>query len=96
LNNRLLFLFILIPFLTNAQSIKGNITDASSKEPLASVNIYFSGTSKGTITDFNGDFEISYYENSQSVFTVSLLGYVTQTFSDPLNSTSLTLNYNPK
>jgi hypothetical protein len=53
-----LFLFVFIPFIINAQSIKGNITDATSNEPLASVNIYFSGTSKGTITDFNGDFEI--------------------------------------
>jgi hypothetical protein len=96
LNNTVLFLFVFIPFIINGQSIKGNITDATSNEPLASVNIYFSGTSKGTITDFNGDFEISYYGNSQSVFTLSLLGYVTQTFSDPLNTDFSNLKLQPK
>jgi hypothetical protein len=36
------------------------------------------------------------YENSQSVFTVSLLGYVTQTFSDPLNTDFSNLKLQPK
>nr|WP_169933004.1 carboxypeptidase-like regulatory domain-containing protein [Nonlabens sp. Ci31] len=93
---RFIFLLILIPLSINAQFIKGTITDATSKEPLPSVNIYFSGTSKGTITDFNGDFKISYYENSQSIFTVSLLGYETQIFSDPLNTDFSNLELQPK
>jgi len=91
-----LFFLVGIPLTLNAQIIKGTITDASSNEPLASVNIYFSGTSKGSITDFNGDFEIPYYENSQSVFTIALLGYETQTFSDPLTTDFSNLKLQPK
>jgi hypothetical protein len=93
----LLLLFLIsIPVSVNAQSIKGNIVDAVTNKALPSVNVYFSGTSKGTISDLDGNFEILYYENSQSVFTVSLLGYESQSFNDPLNTDFSPLKLQPK
>ncbi|MFT5926798.1 MAG: hypothetical protein ACI9WL_001550 [Rubritalea sp.] len=96
MNNRVLFLFVLIPFIINAQSIKGTIVDAVTNEALPSVNVYFSGTSKGTISDLDGNFEMPYYENSQSVFTISLLGYESQSFNNPLNTDFSPLKLQPK
>lgn len=95
---RYLFLLLMgyISLFSSAQTIRGKIIDAITNEPIPSVNVYYSGTSKGTITDFDGEFEIAYYENSQSVLTVSLLGYVTQRFTDPLNTNFSNLHLQPK
>jgi hypothetical protein len=92
----LLVLLYILPCLINSQTLKGRIKDAVTKEMLPSVNVYYSGTSKGTITDLDGEFEIAFYENSQSVLTVSLLGYVTQRFSDPLNTDLSNIQLQPK
>jgi hypothetical protein len=92
----LLLFLILIPVSARAQSINGSIVDAVTNEALPSVNVYFSGTSKGTISDLDGNFEILNYENSQSVFTVSLLGYESQFFNDPLNTDFSSLKLQPK
>ncbi|MEO9952572.1 carboxypeptidase-like regulatory domain-containing protein [Nonlabens sp.] len=89
-------LFLILPLSLSAQLIKGTVYDAVTNETLASVNVYFSGTSKGTITDFDGNFEIPYYDNSQSVFTISLLGYVSQSFNDPTHTDFSNIRLQPK
>ncbi|PPK96350.1 carboxypeptidase-like protein [Nonlabens xylanidelens] len=89
-------LLLILPLSLSAQQIKGTVYDAVTNETLASVNVYFSGTSKGTITDFDGNFEIPYYDNSQSVFTISLLGYVSQSFNDPLHTDFSNIRLQPK
>ncbi len=91
----ILFVF-LMSFLSKAQVIKGKIVDAQTNEVLPSVNIYFSGTSKGTITDLDGNFELPYYDNSQSTLTISLLGYDTQTFQNPLQVDFSNIKLKPK
>jgi hypothetical protein len=85
-----------MPITVKAQLIKGNIVDAITNEVLPSVNVYFSGASKGTVSDLEGNFEIDYYENSQSMFTVSLLGYESQSFNNPLNTDFSPLKLQPK
>lgn len=89
-------LFLILPLSLSAQQIKGTVYDAVTHETLASVNVYFSGTSKGTITDFDGNFEIPYYVNTQSTFTISLLGYVSQSFNDPLHTDFSNIRLQPK
>ncbi len=81
-----LYFLLLLPILVNAQFITGNVSDATTNEPLANATVYFSNTSLGTVTDLKGNFKISYYENSQSVFTISLLGYETQSFANPITT----------
>ncbi len=44
--------------LLGQQTIRGAITDAETGEPLIGANILVVGTSTGTITDFNGEYEL--------------------------------------
>lgn len=62
----------------SAQDIKvtGKVKDHTSS-PLPGVNVKISGTTRGTLTDVNGNFEISAPANSSLVF--AFLGYKEQT-----------------
>lgn len=69
----LLFFYV----ITNANIIKGYVYDFSQKkEPLIGVNIFWLGTTHGTITDQNGYFEISNHTQNQ-VLVFSYVGYKT-------------------
>ena len=60
LRKRFLWLFLLIPVFGFSQGVvSGNITDASYGGPLAGVNVVIKGTSTGTTSDFDGNYEIS-------------------------------------
>ncbi|GBF19782.1 MULTISPECIES: TonB-dependent receptor [Arenibacter] len=62
--------------LTVAQnSVSGSITDDSG-EPLVGVNIVEKGTTNGTTTDFDGNYQISVMDNATLVF--SYIGYDTK------------------
>ncbi|WP_157208958.1 SusC/RagA family TonB-linked outer membrane protein [Mariniflexile maritimum] len=56
-------------------TINGNVTDGQ-KMPLPGVNVLVKGTSTGTVTDFDGNYEIKAKANSVLVF--SYVGYVTR------------------
>ncbi|MFV0587626.1 carboxypeptidase-like regulatory domain-containing protein, partial [Bacteroides reticulotermitis] len=58
------------------KNVKGKIIDEGG-EPLVGVNISVDGGSTGTITDFDGNFEIKVSDNSK--LKVSYIGYTTQT-----------------
>ena len=65
----------------NAQArtkVSGIITDAKTNEPLPFVNLIFVGKSIGTITDYNGKYEIISQWASDSI-KVSFVGYEPQT-----------------
>ena len=57
----LLTSFILLTFTTLAQngSLRGNIFDAETGEPIIYCNLQLRGTSTGTTTDFEGFFTIT-------------------------------------
>jgi iron complex outermembrane receptor protein len=57
---KITLLFLLIVFAMNAQGqqVKGKVTDALG-EPLPGVNVVVKGTDKGTVTNFDGHFELS-------------------------------------
>jgi len=57
------------------KKILGNVVDKNG-ESLIGVNIIVKGTTTGTITDFDGNYEISVPENSTLVF--SFIGYLNQ------------------
>lgn len=84
----LLLLLCLLPNLVQAQDppskikrtkltkVRGSVVDAETKEPLPFVNIAFVGTSVGTTTDFDGQYELETQWGSDSL-QVSYLGYLT-------------------
>ena len=68
-------LFYLIPFLFFGQSISGIVTDES-KQPLPGATVLLKGTSVGTVTDFDGQFNLDITSNTDSnILVISFLGY---------------------
>jgi TonB-linked SusC/RagA family outer membrane protein len=53
--------------------VSGKVTDATSQQPLAGVNILVKGTAKGTTTDGEGKFSIEV--NEEDVLLFSFIGY---------------------
>jgi len=77
--NKLLFLFLLLPFGVLAQStLNGTVLDGTSKQPLPGVNVVVQGSATGTQTDFDGKFQLANVKNGD-VVVFSYLGYKNST-----------------
>ncbi|MBD0833418.1 SusC/RagA family TonB-linked outer membrane protein [Aestuariibaculum sediminum] len=75
--NGVLFLLFLVPSTFLAQTIvKGTVTEQSTSLPLPGVNILVKGTTNGTATDFDGEFQIQ--ANKGDVLTFTFIGYQSQ------------------
>ncbi|MFT6485461.1 MAG: iron complex outermembrane receptor protein, partial [Neolewinella sp.] len=57
--------------------VTGTITDAENGDPLIGASILITGTSTGTVTDFDGNYSINVPADAKSV-TVSYTGFATQ------------------
>ena len=69
---------LLFPFLLSAQgSIKGNVTDTDTGEPLIGATVIVAGTTSGTITDFDGNFTIESIDAGEYTVEASYTGYST-------------------
>ena len=53
--------------------VKGNVTDASTSEPLIGATIIF-GKGKGTVTDIDGNYSFEISEGERNL-TISYVGY---------------------
>ena len=60
------------------KNVKGVIVDETG-EPVIGANVVVSGTTNGTVTDFNGNFSLEVPENG--TLDVSFIGYLTQSVS---------------
>jgi len=60
--------------MSQVTKIMGQVTDASTNEPLPFVNIVITGTLIGTLTDFEGRYSIEFTDNADSIQS-SLIGY---------------------
>lgn len=77
--NKLLFLFLLLPFGVLAQStLSGTVLDGTSKQPLPGVNVVVQGSATGTQTDFDGKFQLANVKKGD-VVVFSYLGYKNST-----------------
>ncbi|PWH82327.1 hypothetical protein DIS18_08725 [Algibacter marinivivus] len=85
-------LFLLITTLSFSQTtISGNVTDKKG-EPIPGVNIIEKGTTNGSISDFNGNFEINVSSND-AVLEFSFIGFESQEISvSEKNQIDVTLN----
>lgn len=68
---------LLLPFLANAQNIKGYVINGNTQTGLTGVNVYIDGTTIGTTTDENGFFDLK-IEGLPMVLTVSYIGYASR------------------
>lgn len=72
-----LVLFITVAGYSQKQiAIKGKIIDAGTSEPVIGANIIVKGTSTGSITDLDGNFQIN--ANDNAVLEISYVGYESQ------------------
>lgn len=75
----LLWTLCIFPRLAFAQvTVSGKVTDAETGDPLPGVSVYVQGTSTGTQTDLEGNYEVQ-VPNQQAVVEFSFLGYTKQT-----------------
>ena len=65
-----------LPLLAQ-QTVSGKVTDGDGGEPLTGVSIMGTGSSTGTITDFDGNYTLE-VPSDASVLVVSYKGYGTQ------------------
>jgi TonB-linked SusC/RagA family outer membrane protein len=78
LGKAFLWLCLLIPLIGFSQgTVSGNVTDAAYGGPVAGANVVIKGTSTGTTTDFDGNYEIS-ISSFPATLVFSSLGYETQ------------------
>lgn len=64
-----------------AATLKGRITDADSGVPLMGAAIVITGTAHGTVTDFDGNYQIDNIPAGQVEFSVSYVSYRTHQFA---------------
>ena len=82
-----ILILIFLPTIIVAQnlSLKGNVVEAKSNEPLPGATLLIKGTLNGTTSDFDGNFEIN--TKIGDTLVVSFLGMITQevlVFSSPI------------
>lgn len=76
----IIILFTLLSYLhTTAQTIKGSVMDATTREALQGASVFWLRTSQGTTTDVNGVFEIGYPTKVPASLVVSYVGYAPDT-----------------
>jgi len=84
-----LFFLTILPNIAYGQEfLEGRVIDASAKsEPkgLAGANVYWLDTTIGTVTDFDGNFQIP-YQSDYTQLVISFVGYRTDTMTVNTNS----------
>jgi iron complex outermembrane recepter protein len=73
-----MYLMVIFPLCTFAQgTVSGTVTEASTGNPLPGANVVVKGTSNGTTTDFDGNFNIN-VNAFPATLVVSSVGFTTQ------------------
>lgn len=73
------------PFGTDDTRVRGKITSGDDGEAMPGVNVVVKGTTKGAVTNINGEFTLDVPEDA--VLVVSFIGY--QTMEIPVNARSV-------
>lgn len=73
----LTIIILLISSITINAQIKGNIKDASTKEPLSFMSVFYEGTNIGTNSDLKGNFTLQPHPTKKE-FAISAIGYKTK------------------
>jgi len=84
-----ILMLVSLPFFLVAQTqLSGKITDAKSGEGLIGANVLIQGTNNGTVTDLDGNYELSI--DGDVVLEISYTGYADQTVSVSNSGGSIT------
>lgn len=85
IKNGLFFLILFFFFTAGAQQvmITGRVVDAATSKPLSSASVFINGTTKGTVTDADGRFQLLPSAAVSYELIVSFIGYKTVQFVVP-------------
>jgi hypothetical protein len=91
---RLIFLFLLLPFIAFAQSttITGKVSAAGNKTPIAGASVFLSNSSFGTSTATDGTFNLNRLKPGQYNLVVTMVGYEDHTETIVANGEAINLN----
>ena len=70
-------LLIATPLSAQNTTIKGIVLDKNSREPMIGVSVFVQGGSNGTITNLNGEFELTLSKAKDNILKFSYIGYKT-------------------
>lgn len=91
-NGFLLILMLLSVSTVLAQSISGNVKDKAGI-PLPGVNVIVDGTTKGAVTDFDGNYTISSIEDGTYKLSATFIGYAKTSKSVTVAGNDVTANF---
>ena len=94
-NGILLVMLLLSVSTALAQSISGNVKDATDM-PLGGVNVILEGTTKGAVTDFDGNYSIENVEKGTYTLSATFLGYAKFSQSVSIEGSDVTVNITMK
>ncbi|WP_345190390.1 TonB-dependent receptor [Algibacter agarivorans] len=91
-NGILLIMLLLSVSTAIAQSISGNVKDNTGM-PLPGVNVIVDGTTKGAVTDFDGNYSISNLENGTYTLSATFIGYAKTSQSVTIDGADVTVDF---
>ena len=83
--------FLSIDAFAQQITVKGLVKDTAG-EPIIGANVVIKGTTNGTITDFDGNFQLN--ANKGDIIVISFIGYQPQE-AQAAASMNIILNFNP-
>lgn len=91
LRNLIFIVLLTLSVPSLSQEITGTVLDKSTNEVLVGVSVYFDGSSIGTITDENGNFELNPPGNLLAPLIFSHLGYQSRKLNAPFGPNPITV-----
>lgn len=88
----LLFFFTMVTIVVSAQSSVTGVVKDTKGMTLPGVNVILEGTSKGAVSDFDGNYVITTVENGTYTLVGSYLGFTTFKTSITVSGSDLTVN----
>ena len=82
------FMFLSALSVFSQSKVAGSVIDGELNQPLVGASVAIKGTTSGTVTDFDGKFEISTSEKS-GVIVISYLGFETKTVTYTITGNSV-------
>jgi len=94
---RIFLFFLCFLFIQNSFSqqffIRGRVTDIETQLPLKGASVYINNTTKGSITNDNGDFELGPLQPGRYEVVASFVGYDALLYSAEIKSSNLRISF---
>ncbi|PZX51982.1 SusC/RagA family TonB-linked outer membrane protein [Algoriphagus chordae] len=87
----LVFLILSVGISQAQYAVTGNVSDERTGEALIGASLLIKGTTSGTITDLDGNFNLPVNSQEEFELVVSSIGYISQTIKVSANQSTLTI-----